>query len=45
MQGPEDRILAQHPETAGIIPLAVRQIFAAAHELSSKGWTVSYTFV
>uniref|UniRef100_A0A6J0VCU3 Kinesin-like protein n=1 Tax=Pogona vitticeps TaxID=103695 RepID=A0A6J0VCU3_9SAUR len=39
MEGPDDLT----PETAGMIPRAVRQVFRAAHEMEAKGW--KYQFV
>ncbi|XP_032094613.1 LOW QUALITY PROTEIN: kinesin-like protein KIFC1 [Thamnophis elegans] len=39
MEGPED----QNPETAGMIPRAVQQIFAASREMETKGWKYQFT--
>ncbi|KAJ7303320.1 hypothetical protein JRQ81_012262 [Phrynocephalus forsythii] len=39
MEGPDD----VRPETAGMIPRAVKQVFAAAREMEAKGW--KYEFV
>ena len=40
MEGPS------HPDeqTQGMIPRALAQVFAAAQELTDKGWTVSFMF-
>ncbi|XP_058028157.1 kinesin-like protein KIFC1 isoform X4 [Ahaetulla prasina] len=39
MEGPDDL----GSETAGMIPRAVRQIFAASRELEAKGWKYQFT--
>ncbi|XP_070792311.1 kinesin-like protein KIFC1 [Pituophis catenifer annectens] len=39
MEGPDD----PGPETAGMIPRAVRQIFAASRDMEAKGWKYQFT--
>lgn len=42
MEGPNPDVLRKHPDTAGMIPLAVRQVFQTATELKAKGWEYSF---
>ncbi|XP_026549841.1 carboxy-terminal kinesin 2-like, partial [Notechis scutatus] len=39
MEGPEDAA----PETAGVIPRAVRRIFETSREMEAKGWQYQFT--
>lgn len=40
MEGPDNG--RENPETMGMIPRAVQQIFSTSQQLAEKGWTYSF---